>query len=367
MTEMDLLTKFRDEIPLSEPSRHAESVLATAIQGARRPGVMTRRRLPARLLPRGTGASGTRRLGPAWRLGLAGGLGVALAAGLLAVQATPFGDSPPAAIATAAELAQRAATAAQDQPAYPAGQWFYQQQRFAQAFPASIGTPLDLRPPASGTVTFWRTAGQVPIQVNGQPAGSSVKEEWLSKGRLVSGNFPSGAAGAVILPGVIAYQDVIKLPASPQALISVLAASAPADPGIPVQFDPVYTRPGGIKVSLAEPPVMPPPPGLPSAVRVFNAIGQIFALYVLRPSLAAELYRALGDLPGVSVHNATDIAGRAGVAFTMSSSFVHLEIILNSTDFRFTGITFAAAPPTSQVTGLAILRLVPVSAPGMQP
>jgi hypothetical protein len=36
---------------------------------------------------------------------------VALAAGLLAVQATPFGDSPPAAIATAAELAQRAATA----------------------------------------------------------------------------------------------------------------------------------------------------------------------------------------------------------------------------------------------------------------
>ncbi len=38
--------------------------------------------------------------------------------------------------------------------------------------------------------------------------------------------------------------------------------------------------------------------------------------YLMPPSLTAELYRALGNIPGVTVNqHAVNVAGRAGIGF----------------------------------------------------
>jgi hypothetical protein len=53
----------------------------------------------------------------------------------------------------------------------------------------------------------------------------------------------------------------------------------------------------------------------PPAIREFDAIEDMITSYVMPPQLTAELYRALGDIPGVTVdEHAVDVAGRPGIA-----------------------------------------------------
>jgi hypothetical protein len=52
----------------------------------------------------------------------------------------------------------------------------------------------------------------------------------------------------------------------------------------------------------------------PPAIREFDAIEDMITSYVMPPQLTAELYRALGDIPGVTVdEHAVDVAGRPGI------------------------------------------------------
>ena len=57
----------------------------------------------------------------------------------------------------------------------------------------------------------------------------------------------------------------------------------------------------------------------PAPVREFEVISNLLTSYVMPPALTAELYRSLGDIPGVTVdHHAVDVAGRTGVGFQIA-------------------------------------------------
>jgi len=64
--------------------------------------------------------------------------------------------------------------------------------------------------------------------------------------------------------------------------------------------------------------------------------------YVLPPALTAECYRALGDIPGITIApHAVDVAGRRGVAFTLKTPValgVTPEIIINPRGYQLMAI-----------------------------
>ncbi|MBV9794553.1 MAG: hypothetical protein JO016_11505 [Actinobacteria bacterium] len=81
------------------------------------------------------------------------------------------------------------------------------------------------------------------------------------------------------------------------------------------------------------------------------------------PAVAAKLYRALGDIPGVTVNDdAVDVAGRHGVAFARGGE----EVILSKGSYRFMG--FVSDDAAGHVLdGEAVLQRVPVSGPFVRP
>jgi hypothetical protein len=99
--------------------------------------------------------------------------------------------------------------------------------------------------------------------------------------------------------------------------------------------------------------------------------------------VAAELYHALAAIPGVAVNaNATDVAGRRGVAFTLAptpggtvpaggftggtAASDAGEIILDPRDYHLLG--YATLTPGGQpLKAVAILRQAFVSGRGVQP
>jgi hypothetical protein len=124
MNEMDLLTQFRAEVPI-RVSPHAEELFRAGLEDH----------------------SAERAMVPARRHRFTLPLAAALAAGLVAA----FQLSDPAPVLTVRLLAERAATAALDRPAVPAGQWIYQ-QTVTYTADAPKGTP------ARFTEGTWSTA-----------------------------------------------------------------------------------------------------------------------------------------------------------------------------------------------------------------
>ena len=92
--------------------------------------------------------------------------------------------------------------------------------------------------------------------------------------------------------------------------------------------------------------------------------------YVMPPRLTAELYRALGEIPGVTVNDqAVDVAGRPGVGFISPAlpGAGNTEIILSPRTYRLIGDDLLLGPRRQLVSGTAILRETPVSGPGVWP
>src|ERR1700683_3063999 len=57
----------------------------------------------------------------------------------------------------------------------------------------------------------------------------------------------------------------------------------------------------------------------PAPVREFEVIKELLTTYVMPPALTAELYLALGSIPGVTVdRDAVDAAGRRGIGFQIT-------------------------------------------------
>lgn len=90
------------------------------------------------------------------------------------------------------------------------------------------------------------------------------------------------------------------------------------------------------------------------------------------PSLNAELYQALADIPTIRVKShVTDIAGRAGVAFLLpeTSQSVNQEIILDASDYSYLAQAVwepSNGSPNSAIpfTETALLKTTLVFGPG---
>ena len=305
MNEMDMLTRFRAEVPPGV-SPHAEELFRAGMtdHSTERPVVPRSRHLFARIrMP--------------WRLAIAAGVAAGQAAGLL-IAVQPSGPPAPTAVQpsspstlTAKLLADRASAAALTGPTVPAGQWVY---RLTVTYTASPPAGV----PAKITQGNWSTAD-----------GS------LSYGSGAWGTSPSHAL----------YSQLGSLPRNPIALDRYLAKlSYPSANATQVNKD----------------------------VADFGTIGELLSNDILPPSLNAELYQALGDIPTIRVKtHITDVDGRAGVAFMLpeTSQSANLEIILDASNYSY--LAQAAWEPSNgspnsaiPFTETAVLKTTLVSGPG---
>jgi hypothetical protein len=336
MNEMEMLTQLRGEVPLAPPTPGAERLFRAGladIQG----GSRARGRWPGRSwLPKSAGV----------RLATASVLAGAVAAGVLVAVLPGGGEagSPAPGPAISVQLlADRAAKAALAGPSVPPGQWvYYKVETRIEGIPH--------RPsPLSVTQEQWWTA--------------DGEHEYIKAG---------GRIGSITDPGnygnpLPTYSQLSSLPADPAALDTYLA-----------HLD--YQHPTAIDTEVSD----------------FTNIRELLTTYVLPPSLVAELYRALADIPTVTVReHVTDIAGQTGIAFVLpetpnpyvpASSLPsdeqssnggagsdNQELILSTTDYRILGDADWASggtpanPTTRNIREEAYLSRAFVSGPGVLP
>jgi hypothetical protein len=302
---MDLLTRFRAEVPLGV-SPHAEELFRAGMTDH-----PTERRVappPRHLLAR---------VRMPWRLAIAAGLTAGLAAGLL-IAVQPSRPPAPTAVQPSSSprltvklLADRASAAALAGPTVPAGQWVY---RLTVTYTASPPRGV----PAKITQGNWSTAD----------------------GSL---SYNPGSWGTS--PGHALYSELGSLPRNPIALDRYLAKLS-------------YPNANATQVN--------------KDVADFGTIEELLSNDILPPSLNAELYQALGDIPTIQVKtHITDVDGRAGVAFVLpeTSQSANLEIILDASDYSY--LAQAAWEPSNgspnsaiPFTETAVLKTTLVSGPG---
>jgi hypothetical protein len=235
-----------------------------------------------------------------WRLVIAASAAAALVAGIL-VAVLPSG---PPAVLTAKLLADRASAAALTQPAVSPGQWVY---RMAEStFP---------NPP--------KGARYINTQAGWETADGTV---------TYGDNVASGAGG--YMPG---YSQLGSLPRDPRALDAYLAHRVYP-----------HSKPAADIMGLS----------------AFNNIDQMLSNYVLPPTLAAEMYQALADIPGIQVDShVTAIDGQEGVAFVLPATpqSEKQEIILDASTYRYLA---DAHWDGNSLQETAIVRMTIVGAPG---
>ncbi|MGN6792664.1 MAG: hypothetical protein ACTHJW_09775, partial [Streptosporangiaceae bacterium] len=124
MNEMDVLQRLRDEVPASLPLTRAAAALSKAIVAeAAAPAAPVRRFVPAK--PAHAGRRASRPSSQPFRLAMAGGVSLTLAAGIAAAVVLSGSGLHGAKPLTVHELAYRAAAAASAQGNVPANHWVY--------------------------------------------------------------------------------------------------------------------------------------------------------------------------------------------------------------------------------------------------
>jgi len=338
MNEMQVLAEFRAAVAPPEPAALAAARARVLDRTAAGPG--------------GRRAPGPRR--PGWpKLALTGLAAAATAAAVVVVVAAPGGAHRGRAGAVnpvARELAYRVADAAAARPYIRPGQWVYWQEKTATRPAGSPGpvrqgvfavwTTADAARAAylaNGQVTFFRCAGPGPhpgCQSIGQPVPALLPDGQSTGFFLVTGKMP------------VSYAGLKALPRSPAALGRYLAS-------LPL-------RGWG-----------------PAPVREFEVIKDLLITYIMPPGLTAELYRALGNIPGVMVdRRAVDVAGRTGIGFqitlTRAMGGEIDQLILDPKTYGLMGQQLVLAPSAGAaagrvLSGTAVLKSALVSGPGVAP
>ena len=327
MNEMDLLSRMRAEVPDAPASARAEGVLLAAISGRETHGARPDR--AAGRFRRGWQARPSGQIRPAWRVAVAAGLCLALGAGATAGLTLRHPAAPvhPSATAghhpgasgmggvalTARVLADRAARAAAARPPVSPNQWFW-----LSAVQSGLATRIHLGKPSVG----WKTA-------------DNSKEAGYLHGKLY---VEMGAQSAEVLR----YSALAGLPRDPAALVRYLG----------------HRR-------------LPPILRVGFAAQAMGQIEGLLGTFVMPPRLTAEIYRALGDIPGMQVRQGlTDIEGRRGTGFFFREhdSFSTVdELILNPRTYTYMGSNvFQHIHGTEEMSGTAI-TLAPVRGPGVRP
>lgn len=259
------------------------------------------------------------------RILVAAGVAVVVATGCVLAQMIVTGRTAPASALTVRELADRAAAAAARQPDVPGGQWVFWRERVGGP-DCSVCGVFHVWTTADDQQAAWVYKGKVvdlgPGPFNGQPLPYLVRAGGYAFGAM-TGKLP------------VSYAHLGSLPRSPQALDRYIS-----------------------RLHL---------PGWgPAPVREFSVIKLLLSSYVMPPGLTAEMYQALGLIPGIAVNNdAVDVAGRHGVGFISPAEDggFHEMIILNPRTYRPMGYDQMDSPHTLS-GGVAILRQELVSGPG---
>lgn len=368
MDEMEVLTRLRAEVPAAVTSRAEDRFLA-AIRTRPNPQVSDGE-------PHASRAIARLRTNPAvwlwaapWkrRLAIAAGLAVALAAGFVVRTAEVGGGTPPAAASAVVLVARTAAAHAAALPQVPAGQWVYSKTLDRTEVPgyrelACVSVinyrPLFLPPfawpPASAgkSCSVNRVKGIVKWVTIAAFSSTQQQESWSTADGTRNASYQHGrlVISAACPCGFVTYEGLATIPRDPKALVRYLMRAPGGQQGH-------WTTADG-------------------AWNAFNGIVGALISYAVPPKVAAELYLALADIPGVTVDkNALDAAGRRGPALVLTKNMPGgpwiTEIFLNPRTYQLMGdderfpVQCQCPSPGSGET--AILRQAPVSGPGVRP
>jgi hypothetical protein len=330
MNEMELLARLRADMPSGPVPARAANVLRDAIGGEKASTTAgPAPRPPAPRAERRHERAAGGRWGRTWRPLVAGAVtlavvgAVALGQFLVSARSTP---SP-------GQIGAAAAATARAQPSVQPGQWVLWTHTQVGCS-AGNGVQRTWTTANAGTDAFlyhhkWQfTKGSSPgpgssenlvgtSTCRQQPA---VLVQPAQGGGMVtiSGSSDAEVQAASQGPPQLSYASLGSLPRSPDALARYLGRL-----------------------------LLPPGTGLGrGGSRAFFLIYTVLSTYVLPPRLTAELYLALGAIPGLTVDpHATDVAGRPGIGLVLPmgpGSRLTQEIVL--------------APRTYHLLGYQVLR-----------
>jgi hypothetical protein len=305
--EMQLLTRLRDEVPVSETAPDARRAFRASLAGA---AGKSRARRPQWLGARASIAPRT--LGRVPIMAGATAVAVGVTAAIVALT-LPSGGHP--SITSAAGTARSAGAPAPDRGASSA----------ASALPSG-GTPLtaqllaDFAAKAALSQPAVTPAQWVyrKIELRRQPLPSFIHAKFHYRTVVVentwtkadgAGFYTTGTFWEGVTPSV-SYQQIGSLPTNPVALDAYLAHMDYPNPNATI----------GNK-----------------ATAEFSDIRDMLTSYVLPPTLTAELYHALADIPTVIARpSVKDIGGQSGPAFILpqNGQSVNQEIILSPSSYQ---------------------------------
>jgi hypothetical protein len=286
------------------------------------------------------------RFAPGWRLAVTGGLGVALAAALLAVSTLRLLGAPPGATAAAATILDRAAAAAARQADLTPRPSQYVFIRSLETGAVFSGSSPDFR--------LHSELDQSWLSVTGRRDGL-LRDQSRSNSNLRQ---PTGPWQSTVVPGC--------RPGHPSSGVSEPAGSGASEPGPPSgQGQPVVSGaspapsptlkaltpvPGSCAPEVAD-PVLPTTPGAmlsylyrtregdnPPAVESYIHAGDLLRQDYLRPAALAALFRALERIPGVSVAgHAVNLIGQRGIAVQQTYHGISDQLIFNPRSYAVIG------------------------------
>jgi hypothetical protein len=346
MNEMDLLTTMRDEVPLAQPSPAAERLFRAGLTETDRSERVRPTRPRPRFLLGMIDARGQFR----WRrLAVPGVLAVGLTAALVALSLPRGGGTPagqvtedPSAGSTTmsaqllADIAGNAVLSRQ-QPVKP-DQWVYQKIEVSTAMPPGAPSYAKLPGKPVSIQTQWVMADGAETEwgpVNGEMLGGLVLTGPNKKVDDQDERLLASAAAA--------YSKLGSLPKNPAALEAYFADSSPYQSPTPIG----RTKQGNIVPTSSAAPEA----NLAHAFRAEQAyvkIQNMLSSEILPPSLTAELYHALADVPGIIAEkNVKDISGQTGVEFILPQSPYNenLGTILSATTYQYLGLANWPSPP----------------------
>jgi hypothetical protein len=175
-----------------------------------------------------------------------------------------------------------------------------------------------------------------------------VTERWATADGTAAAAYAGGRLETTSSPEVpaISYAALRDLPGDPAALAQLLADT-------PVPRDDDAWNPG----------------------HAFEMAVALLESYLVPPSVAASLYRALGQLPGIAViadaADAADAAGRRGPAFLLAGQPGGNQMLsVSAADCRFAGYQFLGRGldlAGETAWGVAVLEIATVAGPGRYP
>ena len=316
MNEMDLLTRLRDEVPLTDPSPNARRAFRAGVAGHADAGRHRRARRPRLRALSFHGRTPLMAGLPAVAVGVTA-VAVGVTAGIV-VLAQPSGGRP--------------ATAARGGSAGPT----------RATTPTKATTPTGASLP-TGTATAPMSAQLLAeVAANAVLAQPAVKPtQWVYRRRETSVWLPPGLAQKQHRSRRVFAEDIWEM-ADGAHWYSPGPAQGVVGPDLPYsQIGSLPENPEALDAYLAH--LDYPNPNATTANKAtaeFTNIEEMLTVWVLPPKLTAELYHALADIPTViAERNVKDIAGQVGLAFILpqNGQSMNEEIFLRPSVYQMLG------------------------------